>query len=241
MTYKAQKPKDPDGLFRALVIGRVSTTKQQESNIEASYDYVRPILKQIYEGPVEIKELGEQGSGLLTERATILEAIADLETGRWDLVLMEDISRAYRNPRWQFAFVQDAVDLETRVICPGDQLDTFEENWEVTMGAAALRHGLHIPDTRRRVRRTADHSFRHGGMVQKIRFGYPSGGGQGVLSGRQGAPQGHSGGRDPARAGPRYRPGSASRQGETLPDDHHEGIRTHRRGDREGDGGSGRS
>ena len=40
------------------------------------------------------------------------------------------------------------------------------------LGAATLRHGLHIPDTRRRVRRTATHSFHNGGMVQKVRFGY---------------------------------------------------------------------
>jgi DNA invertase Pin-like site-specific DNA recombinase len=104
MTYKAQKPKDPNGLFRTLVLGRVSTPKQSESNIQASYDYVRPIIKQIYDGPVEVKEFGEQGSGMLTERATILEAYAELETGRWDLVLMEDLSKAYRNPRWQVAF-----------------------------------------------------------------------------------------------------------------------------------------
>ena len=37
---------------------------------------------------------------------------------------------------------------------------------------AAYRHGMHIPDTRRRVRRTASHAFEHGGMVGKIRYGY---------------------------------------------------------------------
>ena len=83
-----------------------------------------------------------------------------------------EISKIYRNPRWQQAFVQDAVDLDVRVICPGDQLDTFEDNWEVTLAVAMVRHGLHIPDTRRRVRRTADFAFHHGGMVQKVRFGY---------------------------------------------------------------------
>jgi len=153
-------------------LGRVSTPHQQETNIEASYDYVTPMLKQIYDGPMEIKYLGEQGSGMLTERATIMEAVAELETGQWDLVIMEDISKAYRNARWQLAFIQDAVDLGVRVIAPGDGLDTFEENWEVVLGAAALRHSLHIPDTRRRVRRTASYAFQHGGMVQRVKFGY---------------------------------------------------------------------
>lgn len=170
--YKPQTPKDLNGTFRTLALGRVSTPHQQETNIEASYDYVTPMLKQIYDGPMEIKYLGEQGSGMLTERATIMEAIAELETGQWDLVIMEDISKAYRNARWQLAFIQDSVDLGVRVIAPGDGLDTFEENWEVVLGAAALRHSLHIPDTRRRVRRTASYAFQHGGMVQRVKFGY---------------------------------------------------------------------
>ena len=170
--YKPQTPKDPNGTFRTLVLGRVSTVHQPESNIEASYDYVTPMLKQVYDGPMETKYLGERGSGMLTERATILEAIAEIETGLWDLCIMEDIGRVYRNSRWQYAFIQSAVDLGVRGDRPGDQLDTFDENWEVAMGAAALRHSLHIPDTRRRVRRTASYAFQRGGMVQRIRFGY---------------------------------------------------------------------
>ena len=62
--------------------------------------------------------------------------------------------------------------MRERVISIGDNLDTAEENWEVNLGTAALRHGLYIPDTRRRVRRSAQHSFHLGRMVQKIRFGY---------------------------------------------------------------------
>lgn len=155
-----------------LLIGRVSTVHQEESNIEAGYRYAERALAEYWTGDVHIKRLGERGSGLLTERATIMEAIEEIETGRWDVVLMEDLSKCYRNPRWQYAFVQDAVDAGCRVICPGDNIDTAEENWEVALGAATLRHGLYIPDTRRRVRRTADRSFANEGMVQKIRFGY---------------------------------------------------------------------
>src|SRR5262249_42599524 len=73
---------------------------------------------------------------------------------------------------YQYAFVQDAVDAGTRVISIGDNLDTAEENWEVNLGTAALRHGLYIPDTRRRVRRSAHYSFHQGRMVQKFRYGY---------------------------------------------------------------------
>jgi DNA invertase Pin-like site-specific DNA recombinase len=165
-------PKNPDSLLWVLVIGRVSTPQQDVANIEAGYSYAERFFRGLYDGPLHVKHLGEQGSGMRTDRATIKEAIEEIETGMWDVVLMEDLSKPYRNPRWIYAFVQDCVDAGCRVLAPGDNLDTAEDNWEVTLGAAALRHGLHIPDTRRRVRRTATYSFHGGGMVGKVRFGY---------------------------------------------------------------------
>ncbi len=166
-------PKNPDGKARVLVIGRVSTPQQDVGNIEAGYEYVERMLKPLFEGKTIVTHLGEQGSGMRTDRRTIIEAGELIETGEIDVVLMEDVSKPYRNPRWIYAFIQDCVDHDTRVIAPGDNLDTVaDENWEVTLGAAALRHGLHIPDTRRRVRRTADRAFQEGGQVGKTRFGY---------------------------------------------------------------------
>ncbi|WP_437194446.1 recombinase family protein [Planctomicrobium sp. SH527] len=165
-------PKDPTGPLRVILIGRISTPHQSLENIEASYAADEKFLRQYYDGHVHIKHLGERGSGLRTDRQSIIEAEEEIESGTWDLVLMEDLSRAYRNPRHQHAFVQDAVDADTRVICIGDNLDTADPQWELMMGAATLRHGMHIPDTRRRVRRTADYAFQQGGMVLKVRYGY---------------------------------------------------------------------
>jgi site-specific DNA recombinase len=165
-------PKDPRGPLRVLVVGRISTIHQNVENIDASYRFVEDFLKRAYTGPIHYKHLGEQGSGMRTDRATIMEAEDEIATGSWDLVITEDLSRFYRNPRHQYAFVQDAFDHETRVICIGDNLDTAEEGWEVALGTATLRHGLQIPDTRRRVKRTAHHSFHEGAMVQKVRYGY---------------------------------------------------------------------
>ena len=108
---------------------------------------------------------------MLVDRATIREAEDLIATGDWDLVISEDLSRIYRNPRHQYNFVQDCVDADTRVICIGDSLDTSDENWEIMLGVATLRHGTTIPDVRRRVRRTATHAFHGGGMVLKVRFG----------------------------------------------------------------------
>lgn len=165
-------PKNPNGPLRVIELGRVSTEHQPIENIEASHRYADKYLECNYKGPIETKRLGERASGMRTDRQSIIEAEELIATGTWDLVIAEDLSRFYRNPRHQYAFVQDAVDNGTRVICIGDNLDTADDNWEVNMGAASLRHGLYIPDTRRRVRRTATDSFHKGGMVAKIRFGY---------------------------------------------------------------------
>jgi DNA invertase Pin-like site-specific DNA recombinase len=165
-------PKDPNGPLRVMILGRISTPHQDLENINASYGFAERYLKQIYQGPLHVKHLGERGSGMRTDRASILEAEEEIENGTWDLVLCEDLSRPYRNPRHQMAFVQNAVDAGVRVVCIGDNLDTADENWEVALQAAALRHGLYIPDTRRRVKRTAHHAFHRGGMVQKVRYGY---------------------------------------------------------------------
>jgi DNA invertase Pin-like site-specific DNA recombinase len=165
-------PKDPTGPLRVLVLGRISTPHQSAENIDASYRFVEEFLRRAYQGPIAFRFLGEQASGMRTDRQTIREAEDAIATGAVDLVIAEDLARFYRNPRHQYAFVQDAVDAGTRVICIGDNLDTADPNWEINMGAAALRHGLMIPDTRRRVKRTAAHAFENGGMVQKVRFGY---------------------------------------------------------------------
>jgi DNA invertase Pin-like site-specific DNA recombinase len=109
---------------------------------------------------------------MLVDRATIREAEDTIASGDCDLVIAEDLSRIFRNPRHQYNFVQDAVDADTRVICIADNLDTADENWEIMLGVATLRHGMTVPDVRRRVRRTATHAFHRGGMVLKVKFGY---------------------------------------------------------------------
>ena len=166
------EPKDPRRPLQVLIIGRISTEHQNEENINASYRYVESYLERLYQGPIEIRHLGERASGMLVDRATIRQAEDLIATGHWDLVIAEDLSRIFRNPRHQYNFVQDAVDAETRLICIADNLDTADENWEIMLGAATLRHGMTVPDVRRRVRRTATHAFHRGGMVLKVKYGY---------------------------------------------------------------------
>lgn len=165
-------PKDSNGPLRVLMIGRISTEHQSLENIEASYEFARSYLTQLYKGTLQIKTLGERGSGMLKDRETIREAEDEIETGTWDLVIMEDLARAYRNTQYQIGFVQHCADHDTRLISIGDALDTADPNWQAILHVAVVRHGMYIPDTQRRVRRTASHSFKNGGMVQLVKFGY---------------------------------------------------------------------
>ncbi len=169
---KKMKPREPGRPLHVMVVGRVSTPQQDIENIEAGYIFAEKVLPEIWDGESIITRLGERASGMLVKRETMLEAYELIDEGWPDLVLMEDLSKAFRNPRWILAFVQDCVDADIRVIAPGDHLDTWEDNYEIVLSSAALRHGMHIPDTRRRVRRTSSKTFSEGGMVMKVRYGY---------------------------------------------------------------------
>ena len=95
-----------------------------------------------------------------------------IEAGEVDLVVVSELREIYRNPAFLWTFVQRCVDNGVRFISIADCIDTADENWEIMMYAASMRHGMTVPEARRRVKRKATHSFRNGGMVLKIRFGY---------------------------------------------------------------------
>jgi len=158
--------------LRVLIIGRISTVHQSQESILASYRYVETYLARIYSGPIAITHLGEQESGMVVDRETIRQAEDLIAAGEVDLVIAEDLGRIYRNPRHQANFVQDAVDAGVRLICIADNLDTADDSWELMLGTAGIRHGLVVSDSRRRVRRTATHSFHQGGMVLRVIYGY---------------------------------------------------------------------
>src|SRR6476620_11412329 len=118
------RPRREGQPLRVIILGRISTEHQEMENITASIRYAEEHLDRAYKGPLEVRHLGERASGMLADRPTIREAQALIDTGEWDLVLVEELSRIYRNPRFAYRFVQDCVDAGTRVIAIGDNLDT---------------------------------------------------------------------------------------------------------------------
>lgn len=161
-----------DGILRVLILGRISTIHQNIENIAASQDASERRIREMYSGEMIITRLGDRGSGWRINRSAITEAERMIAAGEIDVVIMEELSRAWRNPEYQYKLAHMCRDSGVRLICWGDGIDTANPNWEIILPAAVLQHGMLVPITRRRVRRTADHNFQNGGMVLKIPFGY---------------------------------------------------------------------
>ncbi len=110
-------PKNPDHVVRIISIGRLSKPKETEAETQQSLEAIRNenerMLSCIYSGPKFIRYLAEQISGMLAQRLSMDELWRLVETGEWDLIIAEDLSRIFCNPRWQLAFVQDCVDAES--------------------------------------------------------------------------------------------------------------------------------
>lgn len=172
--FKPFVPRHPDGIVRGILIGRLSKPNENNDNeaIAASIEAAERSVRARYDGPVEFMRLGEQISGMVYERDTIIEAKRLMGNGWADFAAGEDIGRIFRNPRDIFAFPQECLDLGVRFLAFADAIDTAEPDWMLKAAIAAVRHGFAVPDAESRVRRSATFSFKNGGMVQKNTFAY---------------------------------------------------------------------
>lgn len=112
-----------------------------------------------------------QGSGELLDRAELAQAEAEVESGRFDLVVVEDLGRVCRRNR-AIAFCELCEDACTRLVAINDALDTTDENWRLNAFFASLKHESGNKDTSMRIRRTLRNRFEHGGIVQTFPYGY---------------------------------------------------------------------
>ena len=164
--------KQPDGVLRVIIPGRISEPTQDPESISSQHEDADVWLRRVYSGEMNVIRLGEQASGWLANRESMVEAEKLIKSGQVDLVLATELREIYRNPAFHWKFIQDCIDNEVRVILIADCVDTEDENWEIMMYAASMRHGMTVPEARRRVRRKATYSFSRGGMVLKVKFGY---------------------------------------------------------------------
>ena len=65
--------KNPDGVLRVIIPGRISTPNQDIESIASQQDDAERWLRQVYSGPTQIHRVGEQASGYLAARESITE------------------------------------------------------------------------------------------------------------------------------------------------------------------------
>ncbi|MEI7687710.1 MAG: recombinase family protein [Planctomycetota bacterium] len=164
--------KHADGVLRTIIPGRISKETQDAKSIAASQADNEMWLRAAYAGKTEITRLGEQASGWLADRPSMELAKMMIEADRCDLVLVAELRELFRNPEFMWEFVHNCIDHDTRFIAHWDQIDTAKEGWETNMHVAILKHGITVPETRRRVKRKATDTFSEGGMVLKVKYGY---------------------------------------------------------------------
>lgn len=160
--------------LQVLLICRVSNPgpgRQDEKSLDDQEAEFRKWVEEHTHLPFDVKVIAGTGSGECLDREEVEQAKTELETGKYDLVIAEDLGRIFRRVH-ALLFCEAAEDMETRVIAPNDFVDTAQENWRLCAFFAALRHEMYNADTAKRIRRTLRNRFTQGGIFQCPIYGY---------------------------------------------------------------------
>src|ERR1700733_8294616 len=110
-------PLTPRGGFELLVliIARISTVHQDHRSLNDQIALCEKFVRDSYAGPVRFVHIQGQGSGELLDRKDLADAEAAVESGRYDLVIVEDLGRVCRRNR-AIDFCEQCEDAGTRLI-----------------------------------------------------------------------------------------------------------------------------
>lgn len=114
----------------------------------------------------------EKLSGELRSRPGIDQVWEGTKGRCWDLLLVEDCSRLYRDDIWCVELVRLAVDQAIRVICISDEVDTADEGWEPRLKEAAQHHALHNKYCSKRIKRAHEELWYALAALGLLRPGY---------------------------------------------------------------------
>ncbi|MFO0878157.1 MAG: recombinase family protein [Gemmataceae bacterium] len=159
------------GDLQVLGIARISTEHQDQRSLVDQEALYRRFLDDHAGLPYHLEMIAGQGSGECLDRKEAIQATAEVESGRFDLVIAEDLGRIFRRAHAHL-FCELCEDHGTRLIALNDQVDTAQDNWRVLAGFATMRHEMYNADTAKRIRRTLRSRFTQGGIVQTVIYGY---------------------------------------------------------------------
>ncbi|MBA4192639.1 MAG: hypothetical protein C0467_32120 [Planctomycetaceae bacterium] len=154
-----------------LIIARISTVHQDRRSLADQIALCERYVRDRYAGPVTFVHIQGQGSGEFLDRKELADAEAAVESGRFDLVVVEDIGRICRRNR-AVDFCEMCEDADTRLIAINDSIDTSNENWRLNAFFASFKHESSNKDTSKRIRRTLINRFEQGGVLQTFPYGY---------------------------------------------------------------------
>ena len=84
--------------LRVLIYARFSTDEQNQLSIEAQISYCKRFLTELGMTDFEIVVIFDKGiSGEIIFRPGINEVRAGIDARQWDLIIVEDCSRLFRN------------------------------------------------------------------------------------------------------------------------------------------------
>ncbi len=123
------KPRDGRTL-KVIRVARVSTDAQDSRSLDDQRARIQTYVESLHCGEVEFIDIASQGSSGQLAREELLELERRIESGSFDLVIAEDLSRICRRRR-AFDFCEICIDYDTRLIAINDHIDTAASDcWE---------------------------------------------------------------------------------------------------------------
>jgi hypothetical protein len=158
---------------RVLIYCRFSTDEQRAQSIAAQRLFCERFLRShgFVDGVITV--ISDEGlSGELRNRPGIDEVRRLIESRSFDLLIVEDSSRLYRNIGYCLDLVGTAVDLKVRVICINDDVETWRKDWRKRLTEAQQHHTQANDCTRDRLSRTLEELWFSGSAIGLARPGY---------------------------------------------------------------------
>jgi len=166
MTRTSEKslvPRDGHELVVVDVTRISGCANQKEMSLEDQLDHAKEEVSELYDGPVEFHVISTKAKGEALDRPELIEVERLIRTGKFDLLIMEDVGRLVRGTAavtlWGLA-----VDHGTRCIAPNDCLDTADACWEEDLISACRDHVAHNAQASKRIKKKAMNRFKKYGQ-----------------------------------------------------------------------------
>lgn len=169
---ESRVPPPKDGrCYRVLGVCRISTDKQNEMSLDDQLALYREWLDQSLPGDYTLEKMSSRGSGEVLQREEYIELCEKVASGKYDLVVAEDIGRIARRIH-AVLLCEEGEDSATRIVAINDHVDTLDESWKNNACLAAMRHETYNTDNSGRIRRSHRNRFSNGMLVTQLLAGY---------------------------------------------------------------------